>query len=342
MITTFFIIALLGTPSVQELIDAKRWDEAAARLDSLSLAAQPRFEGLIAQGRGKPAEAAKAFERALVATPKVPQLHVHAAHAYLKMKRFETALKHARAASALKDTAIAQPLLEARALMGLGRDAEAYVVLNRACSTFRDEPRPWLELAMVAHRNQLAQEVYRAAEEVLARSPDRDAVVALFYLLYGVPKALPLLEQTIARHPTDPELRAHLGHAYAGNRRWFSAARLFESATALGGHYAFEAADQYRMASRYRDALRMNGQVPPSARQTAQRVSILFEQKKYARIVAMNTSFTEPDASYRVAYAHYAVGDNAGATRRARGLLKTAYQDEAAALLKAIGLEQAQ
>ena len=84
------LVTLLGTPSLQELIDAEQWDAVEARLPSLPVAAQPRVEGLIAQARGNSLEAARAFERALTSTPEVPQLHLHAAHAYLELKRFRT------------------------------------------------------------------------------------------------------------------------------------------------------------------------------------------------------------------------------------------------------------
>ena len=110
----------------------------------------------------------------------------------------------------------------------------------------------------------------------------------------------------------------------------------------MGGDYAFEAADQYRMAGRHREALRMNGQAPPSDAQLTQRVSILFEQRQYARIVAMNPRLDAAASRYRVAYAHYAVGDYNGARRHAQGLLETNYQTEASALLKAIGRDSAQ
>lgn len=342
MIYTLAIVLLMGTPNIHDLIEAKRWDAAEAQLGSISPDARPRFEGLIAQGRGDPAEAAKAFERALMATPGIPQLHLHAAHAYFKLKQFEAVLRHAQAASSLKAEAVAQPLLESRALEGLNRDTEAYVVLKQACETFTDTFRPCLELAVLTHRKKLPSEVRYAVNKVLALDPDRDTALGLFHLLYGDRDALAMLEQIVARYPKDAELRAHLGHVYAGKRQWYSAARLFEGATSLGGQYAFEAADQYRMAGRYRHALRMNGQALFSQDQAAQRLAILFEHKQYARIVAMDTQFKAPGSRYRVAYAHYAVGDYAEAKLHSTALLDTSYGEEATALLKAMRSDLAQ
>ena len=337
MINTLTIIIVLATPNIHDLIEAKRWDEAEAQLEAQSSQARPRFEGLIAQGRGQSAVAAEAFERALQATPNVPQLHLHAAHAYFKLTQFEDVLRHAQAAKALRDKAVAQPLLEARALEGLHRDAEAYAVLHRACNAYQDQFRPCLELAALAHDKKLVHDVRRIARRVLALKPNREANLVLFHLLYGDSEAVSMLEQIAAGYPEDVELKALLAHVYAGQDRWFSAARLFEEASRMSGKYAFEAADQYRMARRYRDALRMNGRLTESETQQAQRLSILFEQKHYARITSMTATFKKPDARYRVAYAHYAIGDYVGARDHARALLDTSYRDEAAALLKAIG-----
>ena len=336
MIRAVLIIALVATTSVQTLIDSRRWSEAEARLGSVSAKIRPRFVGLIAQGRGQHGKAAAAFDKALALTPGVPQLHLHASYAHLQLKRYDKALAHARAAEKLSAKAIAQPMLASRALQGLGRDAEAYAVLKRACVDFPKLSRPWLELASLAQRNKLSHEVRAAARQVLARQHDRGAVVALVQLLSADPKGLPLLEELVAAHPRDAELRGRLAHVYAQRRQWFSAARLFEDATVMGGGYAFEAADQYRMAGRYRDALRMNGQVPASDAQLVQRLAIIFEQKNYARIVTMNVKLSDLGSRYRLAYAHYAVGNFATARAQAKALLSTAYREEAEALLRAM------
>lgn len=336
MIYPLSILILLAGPNIQVLIDAKKWDEAEAQLATLSSTNRPRFEGLIAEGRDQPALAADAFERALVETPDVPEIHLHAAHAYFKLEQFEAVLRHARGAVSLRDEAVAQPLLEARALQALNRDSEAYIVLTRACEAYQSDPRPCFEFATLAHRKKLLQDVRRVARKLVALASDRDAMLPLFHLLYGDRDGLPILEQVVAQYPKDAEIRALLAHVYARDGRWFTAARLFEEATIMGGKYAYESADQYRMAGRYKNALRMNGQAASSQTQRVQRLSILFEQQRYARIVSMPGTFTEPAALYRVAYAHYAVGEHGKAKRTARKLLETSYAEEAAALLDAI------
>ena len=336
MIVKLTMVLVLAAPNIYDLIASKKYAEAESALSSLTPASRPRFEGLIAQAQGRSADAATAFEEALRLTPGIPQLHLHAAHAYFKLSDFDAVLTHARAASALRDEVLAQPLLAASALKALGRDAEAFEVLNRACMHYTADVRPCLELALLARENNVFHQVRRATKYVLSRNPTREEVQQVFYVLRGDQESLPILEEVIATEPTSSEYRAMLAHLYAATQRWLIAARLFEDAARLGGNYAFEAADQYRMAGRHRDALRMNAQVPQSLRQSEQRLSILFEYKQYARITTLKTEFEDPGSLYRVAYAHYAIGDYVNARKGAQRLLETPYAEEAKSLLGAI------
>ena len=340
MIHALLIATLLSVPTIQDLVDAKRWDEAAEQLDTLSPLTKPRFEGLIAQGRGQLKQAAEAFERALEATPEVPELHHYAAHVYLELERFQKALEHAQAAQTVRDKLLAQPLLEARALDALKRTDDAYAVLVRACAQFKTETRPWLELAALAHRQDLRSEVRRAAKEIIARKPEREAAFALFHMLYQDPKALPVLEELAAHYEYDAEMRGHLAHIYAEKGQRHTAASLFEEATVRGSNHAFEAADQYWLAGLYRDALRMNSIAPQSEPQQIQRVAILFENRSYARIVAMKPKIKDPATRYRLAYAHYALSNFSQATDHARTLLDGPYREAAQSLLEAMGRDQ--
>lgn len=335
-------LALAGaTPQqVQALVEDGRLDEAAEALSDLPEALRPRFEGLIALERGAPAAAATAFERALTAEDAQPELQLYLAHAYVLTKRYAEALTAARAAAPLADRLLAQPLIEARARRGLGDLAGAHAVLERAVVTFADQARPRLELVVLLSEAGLRRAARAAADPMLALPPeqlDAPTALALFHVLYVDPDALPLLEALTARFPQDPELRGHLGHAYAAVDRGFAAGRLFEQATLLGGDYAFEAADQYRVVGRFGDALRICARVKDKGRRRKQRLSIAFDQRRYARVIGLASAAQEPADAYRVAYAHYALGQLAKAADLARALRGTSYEGQGAALLDAMG-----
>ena len=192
-----------------------------------------------------------------------------------------------------------------------------------------------LELALFARKRLLVSEVRRRFKNPCMQ-PDTDELKLVFNLLADDQESLLVLEQIVFRFPDLPALRS-VGYVYAGHRLWHSAAYHFEQAWAQGEPYAFQAADQYRMAGRYRDALRMNGMVSDDGRRAIQRLSILFEQKKYAQITVIHGTFEDLGSQYRLAYAHYAIGDYATAQRYAKALQNTDYEEEATVLLRAIG-----
>lgn len=324
---------------VRELIEQGRFDEAQKLSNSLPKEVQPRLEGLIALGRGDHAAAVQFFERALDGSPGQLELHLALAHAYLASGRPEQALAHANQAAPLGQQVIAQPLVTARAMHRLGDKEGAARVLQQARRSFTDDPRLLLELASIYSHLGLRAATRRLAEELLAHPLDQPTTLGLFHLLYRDPAALPQLEAAAVGFSQDAEVQGHLGHAYAAQQKWLAAAKLFARATSLGGDFAFEAADQYRLGGRLDDALRWNALVPQAPRRLRQRVAILFEGRHYARITALSVSDPDPATQYRLAYAHYATGRHQRAAELCRALLSTSYHDAARSLLAAMGRE---
>ena len=337
MITTLLIFTLLSAPSIQSLLDAKDWTAAEALLSSLPEQQRALAEGMIAQGKGESARAARAFERALTFTPGRAELHLRAAYAYLRLEKFEAAFRHIQVAKSLGSVVTTMPLLEARALEGLAREPEAYRILKHGCEAKKTSIKVCLELALFARKRLLVSEVRTTVQKILALQPNTDELKLVFNLLADDQESIPVLEQIVIRFPNMPALRGLLGYVYAGHQLWHSAAYHFEQAWVQGEPYAFQAADQYRMAGRYRDALRMNGMVSDDGRRAVQRLSILFEQKKYAQITVIHDTFKDLGSQYRLAYAHYAIGDYAMAQHYAKALQNTDYEEEATVLLRAIG-----
>ena len=73
---------------------------------------------MIAQGKGV-GESRACFRTCLSLSPERPALHLRLAYAYLRLKKFEDALRHVQAAKGLGSIVTTLPLLEARALDGL-------------------------------------------------------------------------------------------------------------------------------------------------------------------------------------------------------------------------------
>lgn len=354
-LSLFFGFVLASPEPLEEIqrhLDRGQLDEATGLLEELTEPVRSRFEGLIALRRNEPRRAADAFERATVAAEEDDAiLWLHLAHARLLADEPEGALQAAEKAKSARSGLVAQPLLEARALEALGDRPGAYAVLVEAVERFPEETRPLLELAALAHdadlRGVTRRWALRYVERTRAsgRALDLEEAEALFDLCSSDPEALSLLETVAAHFPRNGALKARLARAWAEQERWSAAARLFEEATRLGSNHAFEAADQLRLSGRHEAALRMNALVADPERRTSQRLTILFESRAYARVVAMPQPPDEPASLYRRAYAHHALGQRSRAATLARELVErgegsdSAYVDSAQSLLEAMGWE---
>lgn len=338
------LLLLATTPAeLQALVDAGRLDEAEAALLALPEPERAPWVGQIAMKRGAWPDAVLAFEQAeqaMEAPP--PELYLYLALCYLRAGRAQQSVQAAERASALAEQRVAQPLVEARARREVGDTAGAYRVLERAARAFPHDPQVRLELVALLQSSGLLNAARRVAVELAGMRLEDQTRLTIFDLLHRDPHARPLLEWLAAAAPEDPQTTAHLAHHYAATGESLAAARLFARATAQGGDFGFEAADQFRVAGRVDEALEANAEVHDVPRRQAQRLAILFEGARYARVVALarrGTLPAEPASSYRIAYAHYALGEYAEATRRAEALLGTDYEASGQALLRAMGRE---
>ena len=308
------------------LIRAERWDEAErVLLRALALAeggadeggdAEPvdlveieALLGLVDLRQGRSASARDRFERVLAARPMRT-----AAWLYLGQARFDLG-DHAGAVAAFVqagDRALALPgafVLRARAEDALGHSEAAWRTLERGreahpehAGILRERARLLLSLGLFASASEAA-DVYldraaAAGPEAVSRA---FAVLAEALQRAGRPDQAALrLEEARARLPRDGALTWRLAYAYALAARHRSAARLFEGLSTSDPGAAHDAADQYRLARRYRDALRMNAQVRERPRQAAQRLSILVAAERHHTACAMRSAFARPDDATRV------------------------------------------
>jgi tetratricopeptide (TPR) repeat protein len=332
-------------------IEGDRLDEAEARLAAAVLpeAASRRLAGLIALRRGRFDAAVDDFEAALAARPDDAALRLYLASAELGRQDARAALAALQGTASLGETVIAQPLLLARARQGTGDLDGAYAVLEAASRRFPGEVAPRLELMALCAEQDLRGAARAWASSIIELRGDalaRDEAAAIFAATSGDPEALPLLEDLVLARGDDAELRARLAYAWAGQDRWYAAATLFERASGTAGTYAFEAADQYRMAGFTARALTNNSRVGDTARRVEQRIDILFGAGALARVVALQpqlerTGSARPATRMRLAHAHWRLGQYARAAELARGLLDTDEADRARSLLRAIGRDDA-
>lgn len=330
---------------IAALVQAGRLDEASARLAAASLpaAARHRLVGLVALRRGDHQAAALAFAAALKDRPDDAALRLHLASAELGRGDPAAALLALEGTETLGLRVVAQPLLLARARQGTGDLDGAYATLVSATRRFPTELGPRIELMALCAGQDLRAAARAWADEVVALAGDRldrDTAAAIFAATWRDREALGLLETLASRFGDDVELRAHLAYAWAGQGSWYTAATLFERA---GPGYAFEAADQYRLAGLSARALAHNARVADAARRIEQRIEILFAGGQMARVVALQAEAERvgawrPSTRLRLAHAQWRLGQHARAAALARGLVDGDQADGARALLRAMGL----
>lgn len=331
---------------ISALVAADRLDDASRRLASATLpdGARHRLAGWIALRRGELPNAIAEFERALAIGPDDPTLRLYLASAQLDHDDPHGALATLAGTASLAESTVAQPLLHARALAATGATDEAYAVLRATAERFPDEPAPPLEAMALCAAQQLTACALAWAEDIVTHAGDRldrAAALAIFAATSRDREALPMLEQLARRFPDDAEVVARLGYAWSAQRKWYAAARLFESATRLGGAYAFEAADQYRLAGQDARALALNAEVAEPRRRIGQRIDILFAAGKPARVIALAATAAaiglDDAGRMRIAHAHWQLGQHVQATAAARALVGTTEDSAARGLLRAMG-----
>lgn len=329
---------------ISDLVAHGRLDEATRRLADATLpeGARHRLAGWIALRRGELPIAIDELERALAIGPDDPTLRLYLASARLEHGDPRGALETLAGTESLATSTVAQPLLHARVLTANGNFDEAYRVLQSAATRFPNDQAPQLEAMALCASQQLPACARSWAEQLGDDdSLDRDTALAIFAATWRDRNALPLLERLAGRWPDDAELTARLAHAWSAQQKWYAAARLFETATRRGGDYAFEAADQYRLAGFDARALALNAEVTDPRRRLGQRIDILFAAGKYARVVALAASAADvglDDAvRMRIAHAHWQLGQHVQATAAARALLDSSEATSARALLRAMG-----
>jgi len=303
-----------------------------------------RLRGALALARSDYASAERSFAKVAREQPDDLHVRLHWARAQIGLQRWNDALQTLEKTRSRTRTVLAQPLLRAEALVGVGDLEGAYAELEAAARQFPDAAAPRLELMALCADQGLEGAAVAWAEALVALPQGRSeaSAQAVFVALYQRASALPLLERVAALHPTSATLRAALAHAYAATHHPGAAARLFEEAVRLGGDYAFEAADQYRLARETSAALQANARVSDPSRRLEQRLHVLFEAGMAARVVALYGELRErgldrPEVRLRVAYAFQALGQTARAASLARSLEGTAEASRARALLTAMG-----
>ncbi len=277
---------------VRELIRAERWDEAKAVLHKLQQRVMRHAEehidpvqmdtllGLVDLHDKRYDEAVRRFEGVLEARPTKAAVWLYLGQARYALQQFTLALQALDRGRGIGYKVPGYFVLRARTLVALKQAQAAFGTLAEGLGLSPDHPDLLREQALILIDLHLYAAARKKADAYLAASRDKHDVVPYLVLSEALRRAgafneaIPLLEEARLRRPGDRRVMAGLAYTYAEAGRHWTAARLFEDLARTDPTYAFEAADQYRLAGRNRDAFRMNGRVLDLKKKLKQRLAI--------------------------------------------------------------------
>jgi tetratricopeptide (TPR) repeat protein len=279
------------------LMQQQRWSEAVevAREAPVREATRAGLLGLIAMRTGAFDRAIKSFERALELGPKRPTLYLYLAWSHYSIGEAEQARAALENVKGAKARVPLYWLLRGRLARDAGDSSGAYAILREGHERYpRDRPIA-RELGYVLVSHGALDEARRFLVPALSGGDDvgvwSDAMRLLRVLTDRgrYTEAIFYTEILRASLPERAsEIDALAAHLYARTRRPVSAAKLFARASLVDGErYAFEAADQFRLARMTSQALRWNSRVSDDERRFEQRFLILTEAGRWARAAAV-------------------------------------------------------
>ncbi len=287
-----------GEDAVREvgrLMQESRWQEAldVAREAPVREGTRASLIGLISMRRGAYAEAIEAFEEALRLGPERETIYLYLAWSHYSLGAQDEATEALARVKSKDARGALYWLLSGRIARDSKRPSKAYEVLLRGHRLFPEERSIARELGLLLvefgalrHARSILLPVLTNATVSYDESwADATRLLQVLTAREQEDEAMFYTALMRARWPEDgarlDALDAHL-HARAGRPR--SAARAFERATLRGAtSYAFEAADQYRVARQSDAALRWNGKVSDRQKRLSQRFLILTEAGRWSR-----------------------------------------------------------
>jgi tetratricopeptide (TPR) repeat protein len=211
---------------------------------------------------GQNDEAAATFSKAKEASGGDQTFDLYLAQAYVSARRFPEAL-HALEDMRRKDPTDARVAqLEARALAGVGRRADAIASLQELIATDAGQPSAYLSLADMLVDEGRSAEAYAVLDTAAARFPDNLAVPfqrgALYERAHDYDRAEQAFRVVIAREPGHAQALNYLGYMLVERgERLDEAVRLIDRALAIdpgNGSYLDSLGWAYFKLHRHEDA----------------------------------------------------------------------------------------
>ncbi|NOZ85201.1 MAG: tetratricopeptide repeat protein [Deltaproteobacteria bacterium] len=336
---------------VKQLINNGNLEEAKKLLNGLEgdKAVIESFRGIIAMRENHVREAITHFKNVLATKPNQTAIWLYLGQAYYQLGKFGKSLSTLNKGEKIGRRFPSYFQIKARVQEKLGKVEEAYTTLENAITSFPRHYELLREQALLLVNEGLYAAALEKGSTYLDKVPnDRDGYLVLGEALRkaGSPgKAAVILEKAALRFKQDPQVLARLAFAYSTGKHLLAAARLFARATLLGGDYAFAAAEHFRLAGHFHEAVRLNARVKDSKKRLSQRLAIYLGSERFERAAALEKSFSsigplDDTTRYRLAYADLRIDELDRAENLCKKIKDRALKDSASKLIDVISRQR--
>lgn len=263
-------------------------------------------------------KAARTLGRVLESQPQRQGLGLYLGEALYQLERYEEAARVLRGAKEAGQTIPGYFVLTARAELESGAPTKARHTLAEGLDRFEDDAAILRELTLLYGRFGFYETAIDFARRY-AKASDGDLIG---YLLVAdghrgakmYRRAAQVLEEARLREPENVEVTERLAYAYAEDGQSAMAARIFRKLAMSQPRFAYAAAEQYRVAGRYREASRLNARVPDQRRRLVQKLNIYLASESFERATTLYRplgrarALTSP-IRYRLSYAAVRAGN---------------------------------
>ena len=317
--------------------------EGVARVDAWAL------RGLVDLQLGRPAAAARLFRKVLAQRATKVAVWLYLGQALFAQKDYLAALAALKKGRKVGANMPGYWVLMGRSQLHLKRPHSAYLTFARAARRFPRDRQIQRERLLVLVELKLFSAALDQGRRYLAAAPDDPHG----YLLLGealrkaggLDEAIRVLEQARVRFLGNARVLARLAHAYAQKQMPLAAARLLERAALVDQRHAHQAAEQYRLARRWRDALRCNGLISEQHKKLRQRLAVLVAAERWPLAAALAAPLAaagplRDSDRYLLAHALLRAGRLDEADRLAAAITDTTFSDSAARLRSTIARQR--
>tara|TARA_Y100001934_G_scaffold281107_1_gene389752 strand:- start:1091 stop:2215 length:1125 start_codon:yes stop_codon:yes gene_type:complete len=329
---------------IQELLQNDKVAEAKKALQNLEGPEHQmnRFYGLIALKNGEAQKAIVLFKEVIAQQPQWKSTYLYLAQAQLELNLFSEAIESLEQCRSIAEKRAGYHRLLIRAHLGANRPQEAIRATEKALALFPNNLALQIDRVWSLSKIGLIHHALDELQELITTNqyPNKSIAVLARIARHAIryERAKHLLERLLHVHPDHGPLYFEAGLAYAQLKHPKTAANLFERAHQLGHLGAFEAADQFRLASNSRKALELNAQVVSLKKKFNQRLNIYLSAGNYHRATALEPLLTKYDllddsTRFRLGYAFIQTGNHTHANQMAMGIKNISQKEQLTNLL---------